>query len=203
MRHAGTHEIETERLLLRRLMPDDAPAMFRNWASDPEVTRYLRWDPHPDENLTRQLLAAWTELYPNKDYYQWGMVEKATGELFGSFSIFDNALNERVCPENWRRSGLDFSQSQWEVGYCIGRAWWGKGFMTEALKAAVDYWFTHTDASWLASCHDVRNPASGRVMEHAGFVYDHDDIAHNFDGTAVNVRVYALTRADHEKGNQL
>ena len=42
MRHAGTHDIETPRLLLRRLTPADAPAMYRNWANDPAVTRFLR-----------------------------------------------------------------------------------------------------------------------------------------------------------------
>ena len=46
MRHAGTQDIETPRLLLRRLLPEDAPQMYANWASDPEVTRYLRWEPH-------------------------------------------------------------------------------------------------------------------------------------------------------------
>lgn len=48
MRHAGTQEIETPRLLLRRLMPSDAPMMYSNWANDPEVTRWLRWTPHKD-----------------------------------------------------------------------------------------------------------------------------------------------------------
>lgn len=48
MRHAGTQEIETPRLLLRRLMPSDAPMMYTNWANDPEVTRWLRWTPHKD-----------------------------------------------------------------------------------------------------------------------------------------------------------
>lgn len=195
MRHAGTRTIETERLILRRLTADDAEAMYRNWASDPAVTRFLRWTPHPNPQMTRQLLAAWAELYPNEDYYQWGIVEKATGELFGSFSIFDCALNEKVRPELWQMPGLDFTHTQWEVGYCIGKAWWGKGFMTEALLAATEYIFIHTDIAWLASCHAVGNPASGRVMEHAGFVYDHDDVGHNFDGTAVDVKYYALTRA--------
>ena len=46
MRHAGTQEIETPRLLLRRLMPSDAPMMYANWANDAEVTRWLRWTPH-------------------------------------------------------------------------------------------------------------------------------------------------------------
>ena len=199
MRHAGTQPIETQRRLLRRLAAGDAEAMYTNWAGDPEVTRSLRWSPHPSPELTAQLLAAWAELYPNPDYYQWGMVEKATGELFGSFSIFDNALGERLRPELWRTPGLDFTQSQWEVGYCSGKAWWGSGFMTEALQAVVDYWFTHTDSSWLAACHDLRNPASGRVLQHAGFVYDHEDIAHKFDGTPETVAYYVLTRTAWER----
>ena len=45
MRHCGTKEIRTLRLTLRRFVPEDAPAMFRNWASDPEVTQYLTWPP--------------------------------------------------------------------------------------------------------------------------------------------------------------
>ena len=59
MRHAGTQEIETPRLLLRRLLPSDAPMMYANWASDPEVTRWLRWTPHKDVAETRELLTAW------------------------------------------------------------------------------------------------------------------------------------------------
>ena len=46
MRHAGTQEIVTERLLLRRLLPQDAEMMYENWASDSQVTRFLRWEPH-------------------------------------------------------------------------------------------------------------------------------------------------------------
>lgn len=68
MRHAGTQEIETPRLLLRRLMPSDAPMMYANWANDPEVTRWLRWTPHKDVAETQELLSAWALLYPNEDY---------------------------------------------------------------------------------------------------------------------------------------
>ena len=52
MRHVGTQNIETPRLLLRRLAPADAPAMYRNWACDPAVTRYLRWEPHKNVDET-------------------------------------------------------------------------------------------------------------------------------------------------------
>lgn len=87
MRHAGTQEIETERLILRRLTPEDAGMMYTNWANDPQVTKYLRWEPHKNAEETRELLTAWALLYPNGDYYQWGIVEKATGQVFGSIGI--------------------------------------------------------------------------------------------------------------------
>ncbi|OUQ40794.1 GNAT family N-acetyltransferase [Faecalibacterium sp. An121] len=194
MRHAGTQEIETPRLLLRRIAPADAPAMYRNWASDPAVTRYTRWEPHKDETETFALLTAWDELYQNSDYYHWCLVDKATGEVFGTMSFCDDRMGEPGAAETWRSLGFDTSQGVWEPGYCIGRAWWGKGYTTEALRAAVDYWFTRTDSRWLACCHAVENPASGRVMQKAGFVWHHDDTYHKFDGTPVPCHTYLLTR---------
>ena len=194
MRHVGTQEIETPRLLLRRLTPADAPAMYRNWANDPAVTRFLRWEPHKDENETFALLTAWEELYQNPDYYQWCMVEKSTGEVFGSMSFYDDTAGDPGAAAGWQARGFDISQGVWEPGYCIGRAWWGKGYTTEALNAVVDYWFTRTDGTWLACCHAVENPASGRVMQKAGFVYSHDATYHKFDGTPVSCRTYLLTR---------
>lgn len=94
MRHAGTQEIETERLILRRLTPEDAGMMYTNWANDPQVTKYLRWEPHKNAEETRELLTAWALLYPNGDYYEWGIVEKATGQVFGSIGIFTSSSAE-------------------------------------------------------------------------------------------------------------
>ena len=94
MRHAGTQELETDRLFLRRLLPEDADMMYANWASDPLVTRFLRWEPHKNALETLGLLAAWATLYPNPDYYQWAIVEKASGQVFGSISIFNAALGD-------------------------------------------------------------------------------------------------------------
>ena len=59
MRHAGTQTLETDRLFLRQLLPEDAEQMYTNWASDPEVTRFLRWEPHKNALETVGLLAAW------------------------------------------------------------------------------------------------------------------------------------------------
>ena len=197
MRHAGTQEIDTPRLLLRRLLPADAEMMYANWASDPEVTRYLRWEPHRNAAETRELLSAWALLYPNPDYYQWAMVEKATGQVFGSISLYNSLPGEPQQKAAW--PGLDLTDGIWEPGYCIGRNWWGHGFTTEACRAVVDFWFKNTDGSWLSCCHALENPASGRVMQKAGFVYDHDAVYHKFDGTPVSCRCYALTRKHYKE----
>ena len=145
-------------------------------------------------NETFALLTAWDELYQNPDYYHWCLVDKATGEVFGTMGFCDDRMGEPGAAETWRSLGFDTSQGVWEPGYCIGRAWWGQGYTTEALRAAVDYWFTQTDSRWLACCHAVENPASGRVMQKAGFVWHHDDTYHKFDGTPVPCHTYLLTR---------
>ena len=201
MRHTGTLELETDRLLLRRLLPQDAPQMYANWANDPAVTRFLRWEPHKSPAETRELLSAWAELYPNPDYYQWAMVEKATGQVFGSISLCNALLGEPQQKTRW--PGLDLSGGIWEPGYCIGQKWWGKGFTTEALQTVVDLWFHQVGGTFLTCCHAVHNPASGRVMEKAGFVYHHNDVYHKFDGTPVECRCYLLTKKHYDNRKDL
>lgn len=190
MRHAGTGRIETCRLILRQLLPQDAEMMYHNWASDPEVTRFLRWEPHKDSCETWALLTAWAELYANPDYYQWAIQEKSSGEVVGAISLVNNCLGEAQARTGW----ADHTGEIWEPGYCLGRAWWGRGYMTEALQAVVDYWFSETDGQWLACCHAVNNPASGAVMRKVGFVYDHDTVYHKFDGTEMPCLAYQMTR---------
>lgn len=196
MRHVGTRQLETGRLILRRLLPQDAAQMYANWASDPAVTHWLRWEPHKSEWETFALLSAWAELYRNPDYYQWAITEKATGQVFGSISLYNSLAGEPEQRALWR--GQDLTDEVWEPGYCIGKAWWNRGYTTEALRAVVDYWFTATDSRWLACSHAVGNPASGRVMQKVGFVYDHDAVYHKFDGTPVPCRCYRLTKEAFE-----
>jgi len=69
MNHCGTQRLETERLILRRLTASDAEAMFRNWASDPEVTRFLTWPTHTDVNVTKHVIGTWLPQYEKQDYY--------------------------------------------------------------------------------------------------------------------------------------
>ena len=120
MRHAGTQTLETDRLFLRQLLPEDAEQMYTNWASDPEVTRFLRWEPHKNALETVGLLAAWATLYPNPDYYQWAIVEKASGQVFGSIGIF-NAL-PATRHRQWRSAAAGLHRRHLGRRYCIGRS---------------------------------------------------------------------------------
>jgi len=152
MNNKGTRTLETERLILRRFVVEDAQAMYDNWASDPEVTRFLTWPPHGSAQLTKQLLEDWVKQYENKAYYNWVIELKETGDVIGNISVVK--LNEAV------ESG--------DMGYCMSRAFWGRGIMPEALKAVIKYLFEEVGLNRIAACHDVNNPKSGRVMDKAG-----------------------------------
>ena len=154
--HKGTQTIETPRLILRRAVREDAEPMFRNWASDPEVTKYLTWPPHENVEVTQNLLERWTTEYEKPDYYQWMIVLKEIGEPIGSISVVRQ--NDRV--------------EEAEIGYCIGSRWWHRGIVPEALTAVIKYLFEEVGMNRVAARHDPNNPNSGRVMRKCGMEYE-------------------------------
>lgn len=190
MTHLGTVELAAPRLVLRRFTAEDAIPMYEAWARDGQVTKYLRWEPHRSWTVTAALLKEWLALYGKPTSYQWGICLRETGQLIGSISIIpsepDDAWVAKVPPS-----------PHWEPGYALARAHWGQGYATEALCAVRDFWFTQVGGDFLACCHDVRNPASGRVMQKAGFVYDHESTYHRFDGSAVACRVYYIKKGKY------
>ena len=154
--HKGTKTIETERLILRRAVMEDAEPMFANWASDPEVTKYLTWPTHENVDVSRFVAERWDKDSEKEDYYQWMIVLKAINEPIGSISVVE--LNDRV--------------EMAEIGYCIGKAWWGMGVMSEALSAVIAYLFREVGFNRIEARHDANNPASGGVMKKCGMVYE-------------------------------
>jgi ribosomal-protein-alanine N-acetyltransferase len=151
--HKGTQTIETQRLILRCFKPEDAPAMYRNWASDPQVTKYLRWPAHSSEAVSAYVVQDWINNYRKPDFYQWAIILKENGsEPIGSIGGFDG--NDQI--------------GKIEIGYCMGRKWWGSGIMTEALGAAMWYLFDIVGYNRIQACHDADNPASGAVMRKCG-----------------------------------
>ena len=196
MRHLGTVPLLTPRLSLAPLRAVDAEEMFQNWAGDEAVARFMRWPAHKNSLETFQLLAAWECLYQSADYYNWGIRRRADGALMGTIGF---VLGEEQSPEAWLAPGLDFSAGVWEPGYCLGRAFWWQGYATEALAAVRDFWFDEVGGAWLGGCHAVENPASGRVMEKAGWRFDHAATCHKADGTPMACRSYCLKKEERQK----
>ena len=67
MKHCGTLKLETDRLVLRRYVDEDAGAAFKNWTSDPEVTKFLTWPVHPSEEVSRKVIEDWINRYIEKN----------------------------------------------------------------------------------------------------------------------------------------
>ena len=157
LNHKGTKTIETERLILRPFVMEDAQAMYRNWASDDEVTKHLTWPTHGSVEVSRAVLADWTSHYGEPDFYNWAIVLKENGpEPIGSIAVVD--INLKV-------DGA-------AMGYCMSRAHWRKGIMAEALRGVIAFLFEEVGFNRIEADHDPNNPASGRVMEKAGMRHE-------------------------------
>lgn len=157
MKHCGTQRIETDRLILRRYVIEDADAMYKNWASDSEVTKFLTWQPHSSVEVSRGIIENWLKEYSDKKYYQWAIVLKDNGnEPIGDISVVH--MKEDI--------------SMVHIGYCLGRAWWRRGIMSEALKAVMDCMFDTVEVNRVEARHDPRNPNSGKVMQKCGMKYE-------------------------------
>ena len=94
MNHCGTRMIETKRLLLRKFVIEDADAMFRNWTSDKEVTKFLTWPVYTSLDTAIHILNEWTTSYEKPDFYQWAIVPKDINEPIGSISVV--STNEKT-----------------------------------------------------------------------------------------------------------
>ena len=181
MNHTGTRTLETHRLTLRQFTIKDAEDMFTNWASDPEVTRFLTWPAHSGVDITRMVLNDWISRYAEGSFYNWAIVLKETGSVIGNISVV--RAEERL--------------EEAEIGYCMGRAFWGRGIMPEALRAVMDYLFDTVGFYRITAHHDVNNPKSGRVMAKAGMIREgvRRGAGRNNQGVC-DVCCYALLRGD-------
>ena len=152
LHHRGTVSLETERLLLRRFRAGDEDAMFRNWLSDPEAAKFMRWQPYSSVEEERRFVEDLLCQYARPDFYRWAVVPRDAGEPVGILSLFTASAQDLVC----------------EPAYCIGRNWQGKGYAAEALRAVLGFAFREAGYNRAEAYHSLQNPASGRVMQKAG-----------------------------------
>lgn len=156
LNHVETQELKTDRLILRRFVPMDAQDVYNNWTSIPEISKYMRWTPHKNLDETKGILNSWIKQYDDPSFYRWAVCLAIDNQAIGSISLF--VINEYdLCGD---------------VAYCLSNKFWGKGIITEALKAVLSFAFNVVGFNRIETYHSINNPASGKVMQKAGMVFE-------------------------------
>lgn len=151
------HMIETERLILRPWQDDDAAALYR-YASDPDVGLIAGWAPHTSVENSLEIIRT---VFAEPEIY--AMVLKDSGEPVGCCGItFANAANDDSA-----------TSKEGEIGYWIGKPYWGRGLTPEAVRALLGRGFDELGLDSLWCVYYEGNSKSKRVCEKCGFAYHH------------------------------
>lgn len=141
--------IQTERLTLCKPLMDDARAIFETWAQNSEVTRTMTWAPHEDIEVTYSVLRRMIDAWKQGARYTYMVIEKESNQAVGMIEI-----------------RVDGHKA--EIGYVLARAYWSKGYMTEAAQALVNWAFRQPEIYRVYATTSVDNIGSQRVMEKIG-----------------------------------
>lgn len=148
----GTKKLETNRLILRKFVQEDAEQSYLNWASDENVTKYFGFEPDKTMEETKEKIACWIKAYENDNTYIWAIQEKKSNEIIGNISVDMPYKILEIC----------------EAAYCLGSKWWNKGYVTEALTEVIRYLLNEEEMYLVEAKHNSENEASGRVLAKAG-----------------------------------
>lgn len=148
---SAPESIVTRRLLLRKPVPGDVPAVASSYARDPEVTRYLTWLPDQSEVEVVAFIARAVAGWEKGTAFTWAITLKEDGRLIG---MIDARVDAYMI----------------NVGYVLGRGHWNNGYATEALRAILEWAEGQHDVYRVWAVCAIENAASARVMEKAGMV---------------------------------
>jgi ribosomal-protein-alanine N-acetyltransferase len=155
MIYLGTPDLETERLLLRKFSLEDAKDMYE-YASDPEVAKYMTWNPHQTINDSLGFIQFTLDRYEKDEAGDWGIVLRENNKFIGS------------CGFVW----VDKKNLCGHIGYTLSKRYWNKGIMSEAVKRLLEFGFNEMNLHRIESFHRLPNEASGRVMQKVGTKYE-------------------------------
>lgn len=174
--------LDTPRLHLRRLTPDDAEIIFRI-QSDPEVIRYFGRAGDASIEAARERVARIDAGIREHTSIRWGITLRDTGELIGTAGFW-----------RWNKPHRNA-----EIGYDLRPAWWGRGLMPEAVRAILRFGFDEMDLHRVEANVDTENQRSVRVLERLGFVRE-GVLRENWlnEGRFTDTGTYGLLRRDFE-----
>lgn len=144
--------ISANRITLRWISSEDVDALFSIF-SDAEVMRYWSTPPIPDLAAAVAMLNEIRDAFARQVMLKWGVTRRSDNRLIGTTTLYN----------------LDFTHRRAEVGYALGKEYWGQGYMNEALQALLKYAFETLDLRRLEADVDPRNQASIQTLERLGF----------------------------------
>lgn len=173
-------QLETERLLLRPLTLDDAPAMQRI-RSDERVMVFMDSERHTTLAHSIKFITENLDTYQNKKGLFWALTLKTTGVFIGDFSYWDiNHKNARA-----------------EIGYTLLPDYWGNGYMTEALQTLLQFGFKDLNLHSIEANINPSNTNSRKLLQRLGFVkeaYFREN--YYYDGQFIDSEIYSLLECD-------
>ncbi|MFL5800931.1 MAG: GNAT family N-acetyltransferase [Roseiflexaceae bacterium] len=173
-------QLETERLILRQITPDDAEDIFRIYA-DPQVMRYWSSAPMRSIDQAHRKIAGAAAAFHAREGIRWAITRKGSSRLIGSCG-------------HWR---LIKEHSRSEIGYELAPEYWGQGIMPEAVGAILRFGFERMGLHSVEAQIEPNNQGSRRVLEKLGFVQE-GYFRQNFfvNDTFTDTAVFSLLKAD-------
>jgi ribosomal-protein-alanine N-acetyltransferase len=178
---AGAPSLSTPRLLLGAFQPDDAPELQR-LAGAREIADTTLSIPHP---YTLDHAFAWIGTQRRESVR--GRATNFAVRLPSGPSLIGSVGLRDIDPEHL----------QAELGFWIGREWWGRGFATEAAREVLRFGFEDLGLNRIYAHHMARNPAAGQVLRHLGM--QHEGMLRERVrkwGVYEDVVLYAILRGD-------
>jgi RimJ/RimL family protein N-acetyltransferase len=172
--------IHTARLQLRWLTPDDVPALAAIFG-DAEVCRFWSSPALSDMAAAEALHTEIVRGFAARSLFQWGIAERGTNTVVGTCTL----------------ASLSSEHRRAEVGFALARAAWGRGYVSEALPALLDFAFETLDLHRLEADVDPRNERSIRVLERLGFEREgYLRERYHVNGELQDAVLYGLLRRD-------
>ena len=171
----------TERLILRKMRLEDAEDLFE-YASDPEVAKYVIWEPHKSVEDSINFLNSVITRYDKKEVSEWGLVHRENNKFIGTCGYV-----------LWVPA-----HSLAEIAYALSREYWGKGLMTEAIKEVIRFGFEKMNLNRIYARCFVENIGSYKVLEKAGMKFEGILREQMFiKGRFQDMKIYSILRREY------
>ena len=171
----------TKSLMLRKITLEDAQDIF-GYSKDPEVTRFVTWEPHKSIDDSINFLKSVIQRYENNEPSDWGIIYKENNKFIGTCGY---VLWVPV-------------HSLAEIAYALSREYWGKGLVTEAVKEVIKHGFEKMNLNRIYARCFVENIGSQKVLEKVGMKFEGILREQMFiKGTFRDMKIYSILRKEY------